>query len=550
VAWDQNNSADQLKFVDSPFNPPVQTEVVRALLRSRQVKRKQPTLVVQRLVNMAELAGSAGTVHVACCFDQQMELPFLVLASSLKRHLKGDRKVVLHAFHSDPIAHDLAYFVGFNSAMFELRLQQIDNRFPRVAVWPSHLTAATLLRLLLPSVLKDIDRVVYLDCDLVVLKDITTLYETDLLDFSLAACLDFWLTGAPPFAPPIVGWGVEEWRKFLSEVVRLADYKAYFNSGVMVMDLKRFRNTGLIRAAEEFLERTNYKTVFVDQDALNHVINGAFVTLDSRWNVLGNRSETDLNNVDCGIAGSPALSHSDPWIIHYAGPYKPWSCEGRRLISWNRRFWQEAAESAVLPLLVRAYLETCDRRGLTKLQSAGVLLSSGKPRLCKRDILAHAEKYGSFTGAAQASESIARELDRQLETTDTATALVSVDVLSHRGGVREGETLIFDLKAAGGYLVFGPHLWYPAGNYEATFNLVVIGVAASPANKLVIDIVDNADRYLAQRDLSPILSVTESTLQFVVDRNEQFLSFRVFATGFPGGELRFGGVKLRSHGPH
>ena len=220
---------------------------------------------------MAERADSADTVHVACCFDQKMELPFLVLASSLKRHLKGDRKVVLHAIHSDPIAHDLAYFVGLNSATFELRLRQIENRFHGPVTWPSHLTAATLLRLLLPSVLKDIDRVVYLDCDLVVLKDITTLYDTDLLDFPLAACLDFWLTGGPPFAPPIVGWGVEEWQKFLREVVRLADRKAYFNAGVMVMDLKRFRDTGLIHVAEEFLEQTNYKTVYVDQDALNHV---------------------------------------------------------------------------------------------------------------------------------------------------------------------------------------------------------------------------------------------------------------------------------------
>jgi hypothetical protein len=177
-------------------------------------------------------------------------------------------------------------------------------------------------------------------------------------------------------------------------------------------------------------------------------------------------------------------------------------------------------------------------------------LSSGKPRLCKRDILAHAEKYRSFTEAAQASESIARDLDRRLERTDAATALVSVDVLSHRGGVRDGENLIFDLKAANGHLVFGPYLWYPTGNYEATFNLAVMGVAPGPTNKLVIDIVDNADRYLAQRDLSPIPSATESTLQFVVDRSELFLAFRVFATGFPGGELRFGGVKLRPHGPH
>jgi lipopolysaccharide biosynthesis glycosyltransferase len=409
-------------------------------------------------------------------------------------------------------------------------LRHIENRFHHVPSWPSHLTAASLLRLRLPSVLDGIDRVIYLDCDLVVLNDITTLYDTDLSDFPLAACLDFWLTGAPPFAPP--GWDIGEWHKFLREVVGLGDWKTYFNAGVLVMDLNRFRNTGLAQAAEEFLERTNYKTPFVDQEALNHVIDGAFVRLNSRWNVLA------------------ALGHPNPWIIHYAGPNKPWSCEGRPIAFWNQRFWQEAAESAVLPLLARAYLETCDRRGLSRLQPAGVLLSSGKPRLSKDDILAHAEKYRAFTEAAQASESIARDLDRRPEETNAAAALVSVDVLSHRGGVRDGEILIFDLKAADGYLVFGPYLWYPAGSYEATFNLAVTRVAPDPTSKLAIDIVDNTDRYLAQRDLSPVPSATESTLQFVVDRSELFLAFRVFATGFVGGELRFGGVKLRPHRPH
>ena len=342
--------------------------------------------------------------------------------------------------------------------------------------------------------------------------------------------MDFWLTGAPPFGPP--GWDIGEWHNFLGEVVGLTDTQAYFNAGVMVMDLKRFRDTDLIHSAEEFLERTNYKTPFVDQEALNHVIDGAFVRLDTRWNVLA------------------ALAQSEPWIIHYAGPNKPWSCEGRPIPFWNRRFWLEAAESAVLPLLVRAYLETCERRGLTKLQPAAVLLSSGKPRLRKRDIVAHAEKYRSCTEAAQAIESIARDLDRRPERTNADAALVAIDVMSTRGGLRDGETLIFDLKAADGHLVFGPYLWYPAGNYEATFNLVVTRVASDPASKLVIDIVDDTDRCLAQRELSPIPSSTESTLQFVVDRSELFLAFRVFATGFAGGELRFGGVNLRPRGPY
>ena len=318
----------------------------------------------------------------------------------------------------------------------------------------------------------------------------------------------------------------------MSEVVSLTDAKAYFNAGVMLMDLRRFRDTGLIHSAEEFLEQTNYKTPFVDQDALNHVIDGAFVRLDTRWNVLA------------------ALPHSDPWIIHYAGPYKPWSCEGRRIAPWNQRFWQEAAESAVLPLLVRAYLETCERRGLTKLQPAAALLSSGKPQLYRHDIIGHAEKFRSFADAAQASKSIARDLDRRPERTDADAALVAIDIMSTLGGVRDGETLIFDLKAADGHLVFGPYMWYPAGSYEATFNLSVTRVAPDSTSKLVIDIVDDTDRCLAQRDLSSIPSSTESTLQFVVDRSELFLAFRVFATDFAGGKLRFGGVKLRPQKPH
>jgi Glycosyl transferase family 8 len=207
VAWDQSNSAE-LKLADGLFNPLVDLGG-QAVLGSRQVPTEDRNSQAQ-IANFddaevgygAESGGSAGTVHVACCFDRKMELPFLVLASSLKRHLKGDRKVVLHAFHSDPIADHLAYFVELNSATFELRLRPIENRFHGPVTWPSHLTAATLLRLLLPSVLKDIDRVVYLDCDLVVLRDITTLYDTDLLDFPLAACLDFWLTGSPPLLHP------------------------------------------------------------------------------------------------------------------------------------------------------------------------------------------------------------------------------------------------------------------------------------------------------------------------------------------------------------
>ena len=110
------------------------------------------------------------------------------------------------------------------------------------------------------------------------------------------------------------------------------------------------------------------------------------------------------------------------------------------------------------------------------------------------------------------------------------------------------ETLLFDLKAAGdGHLVYGPYpyQWFPAGRYEATFDLALTRKASGSQATLVIEIVDNTDRYLAQRRLSADPPPCEFTLPFVPKGDELFLEFRIFAAGFADGELRFGGVKLQ-----
>ena len=496
---------------------------------------------------MSEPGIPGGPVQVACCFDRHMELPFLVTASSIKRHLKCDRKVVVHAFHSDPLATEPGILFGLDSDNFEVRFQRIESPFRKVEV-TSRLTEATLLRLMLPSLLPAIDRVVYLDCDIVVLNDIAALYDTDLVGQALAACLDYSLIGihVENNWRFVVGPVVWDPASYVTEVVGLTDWRTYFNAGILVFDLAKWREANLAAAAISYLERTAGRRLLNDQDAINNVVDGAFVRLDPRWNVNACRTEPEFLTAGRTLQEIGELLRRDPWIMHYAGPDKPWDGDSAKT-EWDHIFWEEAVESAALPLLLQGYLESCHKRGLTKLASAADLISLGKPSLSREASQMFAKKFPSETADALASGQFAADFERENDAKGGSTITVAISEFTHRGGVRDGELLRFNLGGVNRCFVYGPYTWYPAGTYEATFEFATKSWAIGRKTALVIEIVDHSGRYLAQRQLARRLDLTvgNCTLPFVIDGNELHVEFRISARCFWAGQLWFKGLKLR-----
>jgi len=491
------------------------------------------------------------TVHIAICFDRHMELPFLVLANSIKRHLKGGRRVVVHAFHCDPLAHDAAFYRGLDAGPFTVRLRQVENPY---GGFPSgHLTAAIYMRLMLPTLLEDVDRLIYLDTDAVVVADIAPLYDTDLQGCPLAAVLDYpllvlhhkngWPVGEGPGALPV--------EQYMARVVRLSDWKSYFNTGVLVMDLGLFRKNALVDAAIRFLEKSVPPPVFFDQDALNHAIDGSFVPLDPRWNVTACRITGDFATPHAALDGAARLWKSDPWIIHFSGAVKPWLPYGPGT-HLDKYFWREAAECEALPLLVEDYLNHCGQEGATRLQPPGSLLASGKPGLDREALLAHARKFAASPVVSAAGYRIAARLEQYDAAPDPRPALVPVELFSHRGGVPGDEALLFDLATAEGHIVYGPYRWYPPGNYDARFEISLSGIGAGGSaagpGRLVLEIADDSAHTLALQELHVAAmgrpSPSTFTLPFTATGMESSLEFRIFAGGFTAGTLRFAGVTL------
>lgn len=161
-------------------------------------------------------------------------------------------------------------------------------------------------RVFLPRLLPTTSRVLYLDCDTLVVDDLSALWEIDLEDSYLGAVDN-------AFEP-----GVERHAADLG----LASAAEYFNSGVLLLNLDLMRADG---ATEAILDCARTRSlVWPDQDALNLVLGQKRVRLEPRWNCMnvlfyGNIPSSYDQDAARAAAACPA-------ILHFEGPQmaKPW----------------------------------------------------------------------------------------------------------------------------------------------------------------------------------------------------------------------------------
>lgn len=236
------------------------------------------------------------------------------IATSNAAHLDALRVIVLHDSLSPPVARMLtshAADVGLN-----LQLRRVDAD---ADAYPTHgwASAAAYLRLTLPDVLSDYDRAVYLDCDLLVLGDLTPLLTTDLGDAAIGAAEDV--------MNPVLGCGIglPGWAELGLDAGR-----RYFNSGVLVLDLDACRE--VFDRARWFLANRTRHVFFWDQDALNWAADDRWFRLDRRWNMVALSAMLEMFGTppcQAEMAPLPVLldDEKNARILHYAGPRKPWN---------------------------------------------------------------------------------------------------------------------------------------------------------------------------------------------------------------------------------
>jgi hypothetical protein len=201
---------------------------------------------------------------------------------------------------------------------------------------------ASYYRLLLPEgVPGNVDRVIYLDCDLVVNHDLWDLWTVDIGDMSLGAVPE--LIQSARYASSRAGIR-------LHRELGLRPDLELFNSGVMVVNLAKWRETQVASRAMSYLREAALYLRWHDQEALNAVVAGDWMPLDARWNVTMHayrgRPDSRLNELV-----------RTPRIVHYNAAIKPWQADfGHERRDLFYRYLDDTAWAGWRPAQPRARL--------------------------------------------------------------------------------------------------------------------------------------------------------------------------------------------------
>lgn len=251
-------------------------------------------------------------IEVACAATSDY-LPHCATMLQSLLSAQPSAEVHIHLMHDGAAAEDelrkMRAFVEGHGA--KLSLLEPGAQLPAKLPATRWFSRAAWFRVLLPQLLAELDRVLYLDIDLIVAQPLGDLWHTDLGDNLIGAVTN-------PLYPGMLEGPIHE--------LGIDDPADYFNSGVMLMNLDGMRKEGVPSEVLAFAKAHPKLARFADQDPLNAVLHRRRYRLHPRWNAQATFFDLRPGSLarygfDEGTVSSVV---SDPAIVHFSGPWKPW----------------------------------------------------------------------------------------------------------------------------------------------------------------------------------------------------------------------------------
>ena len=187
-------------------------------------------------------------------------------------------------------------------------------------------------RMFIPSMFPEYEKAIYLDGDIILQDDIANLFNLDLKDNLLGAAIDYVVNTTPEFVE-------------YSDSALGLPAKHYFNSGVLVMNLREMRKARIEEKFITMLLNYNLDTIAPDQDYLNVLCKDRVTYFPDTWNKMPDFGKMyDINELH---------------LIHYNMYRKPWHYKD---MPYEEAFWKYAKETSYYEKLLKERSEYTDKQ--------------------------------------------------------------------------------------------------------------------------------------------------------------------------------------------
>ncbi|HEY4201223.1 MAG TPA: glycosyltransferase family 8 protein [Devosiaceae bacterium] len=244
-------------------------------------------------------------IHIALTFDDSYWAPAYATMRSICLTTRRRGDLVFHLCHrtlTGDHKDDLdSITTEFGAAVRYYNIDEMPlfNEVAGRAPYNYRLSNIVYARLLFADILPaDIERITYLDCDMMVRAPIEQVAEVDLGPYPIAA------------VPDAEGMNISLGRDIKTKRDLFDPADPYFNAGLIVIDMRKWREAQIIPKLEKAMADGTMARLYYDQDFLNLVFNRNWLQLEQMWNLVDPR---------------PVHQTLHPKLVHYTGDGKPWT---------------------------------------------------------------------------------------------------------------------------------------------------------------------------------------------------------------------------------
>ena len=300
------------------------------------------------------------TINIVLSSDNNYAIYIPVLIESLYHTASKKYEYVITIADAN-ITDDTKNSIAYNAKEYEnitinyVNIDYIISKYKNLFVTFAHFTVSTYIRFFIADLLPDVDKVIYLDIDLLIKSDISELYEINIENHMIAAAVDACYARQLYF-------NKHSEVAYSENILGLPKGISEFNAGVLLINLKKWRDDNLTSKCLDKLAEIGTPRV-LDQCILNAVIKQDDIyKLPVEWNYVWHAELENLEPITKSNTFNEIIDNYNKKInqikiIHYTSGVKPWniydSYPNKTVIGYlAEEWWSTAAKTGIYTQLL------------------------------------------------------------------------------------------------------------------------------------------------------------------------------------------------------